>query len=75
MRKYLRGLAKANMQRPGFNRINRRMRYWKSFATTETTDKSILQALGPAHVRKFKYDEQMRAAKHAERKVKRKVVA
>ena len=53
MRKYLCGLAKANMQRLGFNRINRRMRYWKSFATTETTDKSILQALGPAHVRKF----------------------
>jgi|GEM_PF-2807567 len=60
MRKYLRGLAKANMQRLGFNRVNRRMRYWRQFITKETTDKSILQALGPAYVRKFQeYQKKM----------------
>jgi len=68
MRKYLRGLAKANMQRLGFGRINRRMWDWRHFISKEVTDRSILEALGPDFVKKFKEAEQKRAQKRAKRK-------
>lgn len=67
MRKYLRSIAKANMARLGYSRINRRMRNWRGMATKEATDKSIMEALGPAHVRQFKYKEQLKVAKRMER--------
>lgn len=71
MRKYLRSIAKANMARLGYSRINKRMGYWRHFISKEVTDKSILEALGPAHVRKFQAYQKKIYQKRENRRMRR----